>query len=479
MLNLVSSSEDQIDHNNDRAEVSWLIEELRFKIAETSLVNKEITSILRANANELERLLHVADWSFEQFIYMKYRIRISLKLAAGLLTAADWQSPAYEDGIEHGLQSERGTYLRSNGSDYVKTYQEQYLNELFDIPSRYRSRLKGFVTCSGMKALEAALYMYKLTMRSHGDTDFPVYIQKGSYYESVAICSFIFDHAEVLTNDQIYEKLQAKEEIGCLLLDPGTLWPALDGIHLCRVFELLKKRRGSAPFFVIIDRTTTSITNQPFAHFLDDSPSNLILIVIESAMKYNQYGLDLCNQGFLAIYGNLMRHQKYSNLLIDIMNITTAFPSPTSLHALPAPNRAIMTNRLLRLTRNSEILYRELAPLADRGDIRVLFRAIETDEFRSSNDTPWTGGYVILQLNRCKRKDECEAFIREFSRQHKDIFIYSGGSFGFDTTRFTVLEDLSDLENCAIRISAGRDPFSIAQYKASIIRRYLEQKRCL
>lgn len=51
--------------------------------------------------------------------------------------------------------------------------------------------------------------------------------------------------------------------------------------------------------------------------------------------------------------------------------------------------------------------------------------------------------------------NECENIVRNIQ---PNINIYSGSSFGFDTTRLCVVEEMfSSKLNCALRISVGRE----------------------
>ncbi len=153
-------------------------------------MKKELSGAFRHRADQLlaelaHYDLHPMGCGFDRYITLKYEIRTLLKQLGPMLSGSDWQTPCKllsdqepEASAEVGyMQEEQGTYMRSYGSEFVKSYERRFAEQFFPMSYDCRQRSVGFLTTSGMKALEVALIAYK----THTGEAYPLYYQSGFF----------------------------------------------------------------------------------------------------------------------------------------------------------------------------------------------------------------------------------------------------------------------------------------------------------
>ncbi|OUA56156.1 hypothetical protein [Bacillus thuringiensis] len=438
---------------------------------------KERIRMLYKEISCLKNKIHTD--SYTHFYELKYKIRTLMKQLAGIMTSSDWVSPAiYREGgwTEKGkFQQEEDTYMRMRGSEYVKKLEKNFLFEYYDINPSFEKKTIGFLTSSGMKAIEVALLAWRMISKENG---LPIYYQDGLYFEAATLVKSIEPKAQVLTTEEIYYKLDRGEEIGCLIVDPGSTWPIRNGVNLEVLVQKLSTHKQKAPLFLIIDRTVTSIANQLFQKYGHKMPNNIVFISVESGLKYFQFGLDLSNMGFIAISSNLIRIPAILDLFEHLLNVLSANPDPTLMLYLPPFSREKLQKRLVRMGRNTTILYKLFSDSNEFKNISKVYTSISKRQKYQLNNQDWIGTLLYLQLHHLNSKEEYYNFSRKLiTSSPLDLCLFSGSSFGFDTMRLCLVEEMnSSKENVALRFSVGRDPIDEFLKKIQYFQQFLKLK---
>lgn len=450
----------QYDIESELEELKWLIEHGNTLVK--SVDCKFSKSYFRGFLNELERNLESTSLSPLSIAApikikeIKYSLRTLLKQLSGLASSTDWQSPSRSNSMhsEKGhYQTEEDVYMRTGGSNYIKEFEKNFLSSYFSITEKNKRNTIGYATCSGMKALEIALIAAKVIRRSSSN----VYYQKGFYFEGTSLVKYIFPDAVELDSDQVIEKIK-EDEIGIMLLEPGSTWPFNSGINLDNIYDLLHNTNKSKPLIVIIDRTTTSITNQMLYKLDYSLPAHVVLIIVESAVKYYQFGMDLCNMGFIVTYGKIFRYKEYRDLIEQLMYVLSGIPDPSLIMRLPQPSRYMLEKRLSRIARNTELYVSFLRFIQNSYKINFIETSVDINGGCHIYKKSWRGSLIFVKFEGLSSSEEYYK-LTEFSVTEADplLNIHLGSSFGFDSLRVSVVEDLNDGKNAALRLSIGSD----------------------
>lgn len=474
LLGISSSTAVEIDRKErleDIDELIWLIDDVLDKaqiFLNIPYANDVLTNIISPELDKLFRLRRQLEdskskpLSIDDYLKYKYLFRIILKCITGTIASSDWQAPADSAGIifEHGLaQTERDEYMRSGGSNFVKKIEVDYFREYYMIADSNAHHMYMRFTSSGMKALEMAIISY---LNIQTDLSLPVYYQSNFYYEGITLIQALYPTAQSVATEELYQVLASERPIGCLLVEPSTTWPVGSEIDFDLVIKLLKRHKQKRPLFVIVDKTLSSIFNQPFLNDMNDLSKNVVIVTIESALKYYQFGLDLVNLGMISFYGKIFRFIQYRELLDHLMAVLTAIPDHGLILRLPSPNYRAVQNRLLRMARNCDFLYRVLLERKEEGGFYQVFRSFSDSNSKfSCNGQVWRGNLLYVMLRKELAFSSYITALQNFLLcAPKRLCIQRGGSFGFDTLRLCCVEDFYGTESSALRISVGRDTVS-------------------
>ncbi|WJH35259.1 hypothetical protein N6H14_04115 [Paenibacillus sp. CC-CFT747] len=337
----------------------------------------------------------------------------------------------------------------------IEAYETAFLQEYYPMSEGARSRTQACLTSSGMKALEVALLLY----RTMTDRPLPLYHQVGYYYEGITLIRDLYPDARAVTVEDIYAMLDRGEEMGCLLLEPGLTWPVHEGIDLDLLFRKLERHRQSTPLFLIIDRTLTGMANPFFERYADRMPGHVVLVSIESGIKYWQLGLELTNLGFLVLSGEPVAHPETEERLTHLMGVLTGVPDPALVWRLPRPSRSVLERRMERLARNTNVLYSFLQERRKEGRVSRVYHSVQAGQGLRAGREPWMGSLLYVQLPGVVHYHEYEELAKHWAETAEPaLCIHQGGSFGFDTMRLAAVEESPEREfNSALRLSVGRD----------------------
>ena len=266
------------------------------------------------------------------------------------------------------------------------------------------------------------------------------------------------------------------DEIGIILLEPGTTWPFNSGVNIENIYHLLNKTNRTKPLVIIIDRTTTSITNQMLYELDYQLPAHVVLIIVESALKYYQYGMDLGNMGFIVATGKIFRYKKYRDLIEHLMYILSGIPDPAIVMRFPSPSIDMLKKRLFRISRNTDLYISFFNFIQSSHLIDFIGTSVDKNSGCNICGDNWKGSLVFLKLKYLSNSSEYYEYTRNIvMKADPKLNIHLGSSFGFDNLRLSVVEDLRDKNNTAIRFSIGSDTvyeqFNRIQYLYNILRR--------
>ncbi|MBD7913050.1 hypothetical protein [Clostridium cibarium] len=468
LKDLEKNEQIQDERKEDLQETIFLLYECKRMLSEVKkfknigLLYKDICPIYENKINDIENELNIylynkKNCTYIEYLNLKYNVRIIMKQIGGILSCSDWQSPGISTGNikEYGYnQIEKETYMRTGGSLFVKQYEKKLLKELYESDNKAKSKLLGYMTSSGMKALELSLMIYKVISREQ----MKMYYQCNYYYEGITLIRNLFPYSISLSVSEIYSKLDNNEEIGCILLEPGTTWPIGEGIDLDKFFNKLKLHVQKGPLFIIIDRTIVSIAEEIHLNYSKYMKNNQVLITVESGLKYYQYGLDIVNFGFCTIYGFICRIPAYIELTEHLINVISAIPDPALIKRLPEVNRLMVQKRLKRMARNSNLLFSFFKYLKVKNIINEIHQSVSNEKLLKIEEIPWNGTLIYIQNGINKTLADYETLSNRIINHSKEsLSIHKGGSFGFDTMRLSACEELENPLNCSLRISVGRD----------------------
>ncbi|MBP1155711.1 MULTISPECIES: hypothetical protein [unclassified Paenibacillus] len=477
------------DRKEDLSELRWLLLEIR-RVLELyrgafphGQFERELRAAFTRQADVLEKQVAGYETKLEEcdlnaYLAVKYEIRTLFKQLGAIVAGSDWQSPCKRlknpppDVPEEAgfAQEEQGTYMRSYGSETVKEYEEASLAAFYSLSADIRKQSVGFLTTSGMKALELALIAYKTFTRE----TLPFYYQKGFYCEGVDLAKTLMITPLELDPAEIYMEVEANKPIGCLLVDPGMCWPVRPAVDLARLFEGLSCHKQSQPLYVIVDRTLTSVANPLFERYADRLPPHVVLISVESGIKYMQYGLELANVGYLVAVGRTLRSESHREKWVALLSLLDAGADPLTVRQLPAPDLKRLTARLSRLNRNAYWMDAFLSHMAREGKVAAFYRSVEPSSQYDLNGRNWIGSVFYIQLPGHRSEQEYQAWIDDFVvSSPEEVHFVSGGSFGFDTFRMNAVGDVSGKEN-ALRVSVGRDPLGQLLLKLKYMYSYVQ-----
>ncbi|MBD2845362.1 hypothetical protein IDH44_09180 [Paenibacillus sp. IB182496] len=461
------------DRKADLDELEWLLAGVRSKLEAygraypADTFSRQLGDAFRARLERLQasiqagcRAPEACEWN--RFLALKYELRTLYKQLGGVLAGSDWQTPCVktkppEPGVpeESGYaQSEQGTYTRAYGSEVVKAYERQVLQAYYDCPGEQDLPCAGYTVSSGMKALELALLGY----RRFTGQQAPFYWQEGFYGEGVELTELLLDRPQCLASAELIARIEAGERIGGLLVDPGMSYPVRPPVPLERLMQALANHRQAEPMYVIVDRTLTSLANPLFARYAAELPEHIVLISVESGIKYLQYGFDMASIGYLTVTERGLRQSERREAWEALAGLLGAGAEPSVVRQLPQPDWARVAARLERLGRNAWWVDAYLTYARRSGRIEAYARTVDPSPLYRIGETPWIGAVFYIRLPGLERQEQVERWVdRTTASVPEEEHLVSGGSFGFDTFRMNAVSGANGGE-AALRISVGREP---------------------
>lgn len=416
------------------------------------------------------------------FLSLKMRgahtLRTLQSLSAALLVATDWQAPSYlhTQSSEAGTQTGRivGTvndYKRDNHQD-ATAYEVAFRKAYIDAPWRFPPQV--YATSSGMSAFATVV----TCLRVAGKLEGRILVGKNSYFENKIVLEQFFagqlQYVDEMDTDGILAAVTTYQPAAIFLdslcnteniavADLSTLLPALSKIL-------------TRPTTLVLDNTCLGIHYQPFRN-LPHLPHKLQVIVVESLMKYHQFGMD-------RVTGGIIWKDGLSPLGIfgSRMHLGTGMPDASVL-AMPVPNRALLTARTLRMSRNAtylaETLQHHIAQKSLSPVSHIVYPGLNSHPAHAwSSKRTFQGSFLVLAFKPLfqhpslyKRWIACA--ISEAKRA--GVSLNAGTSFGFTTTRVYLTALHSNKTTTPfVRISVGTETAEELQKLASVFIRAID-----
>jgi cystathionine beta-lyase/cystathionine gamma-synthase len=374
-------------------------------------------------------------------------LRTERALTAGLVGAADWQSPSFLHSTlpAAGRQSAR---IQAYWNDYKRDrhvdgeeFERRWVTAMVDGPTGSEALL---TTC-GMAAFMTVLSF--LTME--GKLNGPVLVGAGVYHETKLLLERALEgRVRVVDERDTRGLVRTIEELGpsAIFLDSlsNTKWmPVPD---LPPLMDCLRDTET----YLIVDNTGLSVFCQPFA-LADESVS---LIVFESLLKYAQLGLDRANAGVI------VARPEAAETLAQYREHLGTNVADVAVHALPSPDRGVLERRLGRLGRNALALAGRLRERTD-GAVEIVYPGLAPHPCaRAASRLAFGGGCLSIVFGEHDpelRREHAlvEAAVAEAAA--RGIALLGGSSFGFNTSRIYLTAARAECGEPFVRVAAGTE----------------------
>ncbi len=404
-------------------------------------------------------------------------VRVFYSTLGSVLSADLWQSPSFV----HSAMSQAGRETGSIGAsenDYKrdlhaeeKKYSNLFVQEYIDHSMRFSP--VAYATNSGMAAVTTVLTHLVKTVEPQD----VVLAGKSSYFQNKWALEHIFPgkvvYVDEFDTEQIIELARTRRP-ALVFLDSLCGAEALPvpnlSVLLRSLVEVLPSRAT-----IVLDNTGLGVLYQP----LNDVPlraNGPRLLVVESLIKYHQFGFDRVNAG-------IVWAPKFAErgLFQARMHLGTIIPEASVL-SLPTPNRVLLEKRMRRVGRNAFYLAQTLdARLVDKQSSisHVVYPGLPSySGYAWTKDLPFQGGFIVLSFKeKYKNVKRYDAFIQSVLMHAKKagVDLIGGTSFGFNTTRvYVTARYATDITEPFVRISAGTETRQEIEAVAQVLVRAID-----
>lgn len=406
------------------------------------------------------------------------QLRILQSELGSVLSAGNWQSPSSDHTRESEAGSDTGSInaglndYKRDGHTEEQRYARAFCKEYIDHPLRL-APLVG-VTGSGMAAVTTALTMVAEKVKP----DDVVLVGKSSYFQNRWVLEQLFSkqiiYVDEFETDNILE-LAREHKPALIFLDTLSNAPTIPVLNLKKLIPSLAKI-CSGDTTLVLDNTGLATGYQPLTELLHN-PFGMRLVILESLLKYHQFGIDRACAGVLWEPRDL----RSERVLLSRMHSGTIAPD-VSVAALPVPNRTLLDKRLTRLSRNAQILAERIDAAARAGSKSIahaVYPGLPTHRgYAWTKDMSFRGGFLTLAFTSSQDSlpyyDSFVTRVLEVART-QGVDLVGGTSFGFNTTRISVpARYAGDAAKPFVRIAAGTetraDIEKVAQVFEEVIR---------
>lgn len=380
-----------------------------------------------------------------------------------MLASIDWQAPSFA----HTIHSQAGTQtgkIEGTVNDYKRdthidanTYEGAFRSAFIDAPLHLPPPV--YVTVSGMAAFSTAV----TCLLTEGRADGNILVGSACYFQNKIVIDRLFQgRIHSVDEMRIDDILSAVDELqpSVIFLDSICNTAQVQMPDLARIIPAIAKR-AKRRTTLVLDNTCLASSFQPLAH-LPRLKNKLQLVVIESLMKYHQYGFDRVTGG--VIWRNGLAPMGLSTCR---MHLGTNMPDASVL-AMPLPNRALLTKRLARFERNASYLAKHL-------DAHITFLRLTPFShivypglasypgYAWTKDKPFHGSFFTIAFKSpFARPATYQRFISHAiaEAKHAGLQITAGTSFGYATTRvyLTALHSRNHAKPF-LRVSVGTETY--------------------
>lgn len=403
--------------------------------------------------------------SFEEQLYDYYDIhRYLLSCFATISSSLDWQSVSYDS-------SKRVQVFLHNEFDYkgilgykrvhypaIINFEKYFIDEYID-NANSELQLVCLMTNSGQGAFVTLKEMICNMLLTHSAK---ILLSNSSYYETKILVTEQKSHKHVFfetdNEDAIIQQILS-EEPDILMIEP---YYCNENIVLMDIPFMLKQINSLSlkkNLYIIIDASMMSGAVQPYKTVLTNEKVEVFLI--ESMIKYRQFGMDKVNAGFI------ISNKKYLRHLITARASVGSILNCVELNMLPIMNREQYDVRMNTIYRNAKFISSALQDYISNNQY-CLVKCIEYPgleihaDFKKSRIYEYLNGILNIKFDKDYYKNIATMlyWISETLKSAKEnnITISHGTSFGFNNTRLSVADSSGgSFSQPFIRISVGRE----------------------
>lgn len=435
----------------DKARLMWL--------CETGRTRLEAAGEDASNFSHALELLKGGEFSIEKKKECGELARILYSHMGAVLSAPNWQSPSFwhtrvsQAGREEGkISASENDYKRDMHRD-EKHYGQAFVQAYVDHP--WRLAPMAFPTSSGMSAVATALVHLQDKVGQQGT----VLAGTSSYFQNKWQLEKLFPGRVRYVDEFDTEGIVAlADELqpAIIFLDSLCGAESLPMPNLNALVPALSKVLSNKSTLVL-DNTGLATSYQPLKD-LPLNPLGMRLVVVESLLKFHQFGFDRVGGG--VIWAPLGSHE---GLFHARMHLGTIMPDASVL-AMPEPNRAMFDTRLARIGRNAKLFAQLLNTGMKEGGLveRVIHPSLNQYQgFAWTNSAPFQGPFVTLAFKEGARDvKHYDAFVARVQNiaHERGVDIVGGTSFGFDTTRlYVTARYATNITEPFVRVSLGTE----------------------
>jgi cystathionine beta-lyase/cystathionine gamma-synthase len=417
---------------------------------------------------QFESVLNSEEFSSATKKECGHLLRILSAQVAAFLSGPNWQSPSFwhthmpQAGMESGIVSASKNDYKRDMHVYEQRYGASFVQEYIEHPLRLAPQ--AYPTSSGMSAVTTVLAYLRSTTADQR----VVLVGKSTYFQNKWQLEHFFPgcvrYVDEFATDEIV-RMATELQPAVVFLDSLCGAVTLPMPNLSKLVPSLARVLGKSSTLVI-DNTVMATMYQP----LRDLPLRLFgmkFMVIESLLKYHQFGFDRVTGGIIwAPVGS------EDGLFAARMHLGTIIPD-ASVHALPPPNRALFDARLLRIGRNAQMLAKRLHEYTNKHGIEIIHPSLP--QYRGNawtRDAKFQGPFVTLQFpEKLRHVAHYDAFVRTVQKAASGagVDIVGGTSFGFDTTRlYVTARYATNITEPFVRIAVGTETIDEIEQLADV-----------
>jgi cystathionine beta-lyase/cystathionine gamma-synthase len=387
----------------------------------------EETSSIGESLESAERTAKLAAKTREKILSLKALLRVAYRQKAAL----NMLDSAYAG---HAIRV------------YEKAFLGQYASHLGS------AKLKCYLHNSGMASFATILHFVNKLQGSENSAR-PVVGLQPMYFENMQMLERIFPDMLLPAPEnpsQLYEYLDAKRPRQ-LYLDAASN----HGVMLVHELEAIvgwARRDTTRDVILVIDSTCFSSPLLP-AGLLAGVPANLTVVFVESLAKHHQFGLDMVTGGVALVHGEERTHKCFEVSRQEVGSVI----SESNVGILPSPNKAQLTARLERHSRNVEVFAEKLEKRVGSGN--SILKTVSWVRSGLARPGFHTSNMAVSFQERFRTKEKYGQYQRKLIEvaEKNRLVLALGTSFGFDVTRVFLTTPGTTSPEPYLRVSVGTE----------------------
>lgn len=442
-----------------------LEEHIEYAKAENLDINNNAINHINIQISNLEKFILIAKEENDMW-NKKYIYRIALQEYSFLRNSLEWCSASSSQSkrimfFSPSENNENAVNYDRYGSLLLKDKELKLQQSLgFDI-----EKVELFLTSSGQAAytiVESFLIRQVLKEKANIVSCPYIYFENLEQIETLKHINFIVSNSWEI-NELI--NLVEQNNADVIFADPLANLGTFHTIDFIKFAKLLDGYDWSKKWLVV-DGTLVSGGINIFDIFNQFNHPHILYF--ESGSKYLQLGLDI------QMAGIVVAEKQYSSYLNTLRRNTGTVMYQTGVAKFPSYNREQFLSRMLRLTRNAEIIYNNLNSLnQDKQRLLLTFP-------KNWRQLGWShgGGIVALTfveqgLNNRPCLDYLISLIIEESKKEGVPFT-KGVSFGFSAIRISAASAMAQNRPPFLRFSIGEESEKEMEKICSVLKKTFE-----